>query len=196
MASKKWKDSNYNYKIKVSESTVAQLKKGTKASNIAKANAPGASAEFREAVARFYGRSSLRPVSSSPSKRVPHSVAPAGPSSKPRVRPAGETASSGTRNQKPRESASGKVYYPSGGNPKPTPKDMAAGKKAAAANNRRNAASMAASLKESRKSPKPSKSELSAAAKKRILARKRVAVATGRNSRPTSGVYRRNPGSV
>lgn len=51
---------NYNKNIKVSESTVAQLRKGTKASNIAKANAPGASAEFREAVRRFYGASTTK----------------------------------------------------------------------------------------------------------------------------------------
>jgi hypothetical protein len=47
---------NYSKSIKVSESVVAQLRKGTKASNIAKANAPGASTEFREAVRRFYGK--------------------------------------------------------------------------------------------------------------------------------------------
>lgn len=60
MSSQEWKKKNYNTKIRVSESTVAQLRKGTKASNIAKANKPGASAEYREAVRRFYGKSTVK----------------------------------------------------------------------------------------------------------------------------------------
>jgi len=42
-----------NKKIKVSEKTVAQLRKGTMAGNLAKAK--GASPEMREALTRFYG---------------------------------------------------------------------------------------------------------------------------------------------
>jgi hypothetical protein len=44
-----------NKKIKVSEATVAKLRKGTMAGNLAKAK--GASPEMREALTRFYGSS-------------------------------------------------------------------------------------------------------------------------------------------
>jgi len=60
MSSADWKKKNYSKKIKVSEATVAQLRKGTKAENIAKANKPGASAEYREAVRRFYGKDTTK----------------------------------------------------------------------------------------------------------------------------------------
>ena len=52
-----WKKNNFDMSIKVSEATVKQLRKGTIQSNIAKANARGATPEFREAVRRFYGKS-------------------------------------------------------------------------------------------------------------------------------------------
>jgi hypothetical protein len=58
-SSQKWKDSNSNYGVKVSSATVAKLKQGTKASNIAAANKPGASAELKEAVRRFYGKGAV-----------------------------------------------------------------------------------------------------------------------------------------
>lgn len=61
---------NYSKSIKVSESVVAELRKGTKASNIAKANAPGASVQFREAVRRFYGKDATKAMSMAGGKTV------------------------------------------------------------------------------------------------------------------------------
>lgn len=59
-STQKYKDANSNYKVKVSSATVAKLKKGTKASNIAAANMAGASAEYKEAVRRFYGKNAIK----------------------------------------------------------------------------------------------------------------------------------------
>lgn len=88
-----WKKQNYNMNIRVSESTVQQLRKGSMASNIAKANKPGASAEYREAVARFYGKDKLKPVSKiasgTPSGIKPGPKAPSKPTA---GKPAGKSA--------------------------------------------------------------------------------------------------------
>ena len=86
---------NYNKNIKVSESVVAQLRKGTKASNIAKANAPGASTEFREAVRRFYGKDVTKAMSMAGGKTVksgPRRVTSSKPSSSS-VKPADKPSS-------------------------------------------------------------------------------------------------------
>jgi hypothetical protein len=128
-SSQNWKDKNSNYKIKVSESTVAKLRKGTKASNIAAANKPGATAEYKEAVRRFYGKNA---VSGAPSKAPgPKQTGPVNPPSK---KPGIER-----------------------GNPKPTPAQIAAGKKAKADANKNK---MTPNNREGRKpglgSPKPS----------------------------------------
>lgn len=69
-SSQKYKDKNSNYKIKVSAATVAKLRKGTKSSNIAAAKAPGASAEYKEAVRRFYGKGSAGGTSTPSIKQV------------------------------------------------------------------------------------------------------------------------------
>lgn len=79
MSSKEWKRKNYNRNIKVPESTVALLRKGTKASNIAAANKPGASREFREAVRRFYGKNTVKgkdPVKSTSTASKPMAKKP------------------------------------------------------------------------------------------------------------------------
>lgn len=70
-SSQKYKDGNSNYNLKVSAATVARLKKGTKASNIAAANMPGASAEYKEAVRRFYGKGSVKGISQPNKYNVP-----------------------------------------------------------------------------------------------------------------------------
>jgi hypothetical protein len=69
-STQKYKDKNSNYKIKVSSATVAKLRKGTKAGNIAAAKAPGASAEYKEAVRRFYGKGSVGGTSTPSIKQV------------------------------------------------------------------------------------------------------------------------------
>ena len=104
MSSQKYKDKNSNYKIKVSPATVAKLRKGTKAGNIAAAKAPGASAEYKEAVRRFYGKGSVSGTSTPSIKQVGPIVdkTPKGP----------------------------KIQR---GNPKPTQAQMNAAKKSAAA---------------------------------------------------------------
>ena len=61
-------------KIKVSEKTVAQLRKGTMAGNLAKAK--GASPEMREALLRFYG-----------AKRVTAAIGKSGPGSTGKPKP-------------------------------------------------------------------------------------------------------------
>jgi hypothetical protein len=128
-SSQKWKDSNSNYGVKVSSATVAKLKQGTKASNIAAANKPGASAELKEAVRRFYGKGA---VANTPSK--PPTTKQTGPVTQPSKKPAIER-----------------------GNPKPTPAQIAAGKKAKADANKNK---MTPNNREGRKtlagSPKPS----------------------------------------
>jgi hypothetical protein len=128
-SSQKWKDSNSNYGVKVSSATVAKLKQGTKASNIAAANKPGASAELKEAVRRFYGKGA---VANTPSK-VP-GPNQTGPTNQPSKKPVIER-----------------------GNPKPTPAQIAAGKKAKADANKNK---MTPNNREGRKpglgSPKPS----------------------------------------
>jgi hypothetical protein len=63
-----------NNKIKVSEATVAKLRKGTMAGNLAKAKS--ASPEMREALVRFYG-----------AKRVAAAVGKSGPGSIPKPKP-------------------------------------------------------------------------------------------------------------
>lgn len=80
-SSQKYKDKNSNYKIKVSAATVAKLRKGTKSSNIKAASAPGASAEYKEAVRRFYGKGSVSGTSKPSGKQVPPIVekTPKGP---------------------------------------------------------------------------------------------------------------------
>lgn len=127
-SSQKYKDANSNYGIKVSEATVAKLRKGTKASNIAAANKPGASAEYKEAVRRFYGKNA---VAKSPVK-VP------GPKQTGPVAPASKTPTIDRSN------------------PKPTPAQIAAGKKAKANANKNK---MTPNNREDRrtvaKSPKP-----------------------------------------
>lgn len=70
-SSQKYKDGNSNYNLKVSAATVAKLKKGTKASNIAAANKPGATAEYKEAVRRFYGKGSVKGISQPNKYNVP-----------------------------------------------------------------------------------------------------------------------------
>lgn len=58
MASNDWKKKNYNTGIKVSQSTINELKANKSFSaNVAKFKASGASAEQREAMNRFYGKS-------------------------------------------------------------------------------------------------------------------------------------------
>lgn len=59
-SAEKWKKENYNMGIKVSQATINKLKKGTKPGNIAAANKPGASAEYKEAVRRFYGKNTVK----------------------------------------------------------------------------------------------------------------------------------------
>jgi len=73
-----WKKNNYDRSIKVPDSVVKQLLKGTKASNIAAANKPGASAQYKEAVRRFYGKNTVKstmtpkgPTPGSPNDREP-----------------------------------------------------------------------------------------------------------------------------
>ena len=80
-STQKWKDSNSNYGVKVSAATVAKLKKGTKASNIAAANKPGASAEYKEAVRRFYGKGAIS------SMKTPPTIKQTGPVSQPSKKP-------------------------------------------------------------------------------------------------------------
>jgi len=73
-----WKKKNYDKSIKVSDATVKKLLSGTKASNIAAANKPGASAQYKEAVRRFYGKNTVKstmtpsgPSAGSPNTREP-----------------------------------------------------------------------------------------------------------------------------
>lgn len=68
-AAEDWKKKNYDKSIKVSDAIVKQLLKGTKTSNIAAANKPGASAQYKEAVRRFYGKNTVKST-----------VTPSGPS--------------------------------------------------------------------------------------------------------------------
>jgi hypothetical protein len=73
MSTKEWKRKNYNRKIKVSESVIAQIRKGNKASNIKKANTAGASKGFREGVRRFYGKDTVKPwpaTAAAPAKKA------------------------------------------------------------------------------------------------------------------------------
>ena len=70
-STQKYKDGNSNYNLKVSAATVAKLKKGTKAGNIAAANKPGATAEYKEAVRRFYGKGSVKGTSQPNKYNVP-----------------------------------------------------------------------------------------------------------------------------
>lgn len=97
-----------NKKIKVSEATVAKLRKGTMAGNLAKAK--GASPEMREALTRFYGAS-----------RVNAAIGKSGPGSV--KKPAPFTPSGNTReDRKPTSSPK-----PSGGPGAKMPKRPAGG---------------------------------------------------------------------
>lgn len=138
-STQKWKDSNSNYNTKVSSATVAKLKKGTKAGNIAAANKPGASAEYKEAVRRFYGKSAISTMKTPPSIKKTGPVAPA--SKKPVIQR---------------------------GNPKPTQAQINAGKKSKAASNVKTAAKNAAAIKESRMNPKPSQAQMDRAKRAKI----------------------------
>lgn len=81
MPNKKWKDENFNLNIKVSQAVVDKLRKGTKATNIAAANKPGASAELKEAVRRFYGKNTVKtgPVNKFPPTKYPQPEKPKKP---------------------------------------------------------------------------------------------------------------------
>jgi hypothetical protein len=139
MSSQDWKDKNSNYKIKVSSSTVAKLRKGTKASNIAAANKAGASAEYKEAVRRFYGKNSVSSTTTKTPVKPPVTKTPGG---KPIYVPTDRSP---------------KGPDISRGNPKPTPAEIAAGKKAKKDGNK---AKLTPNNREGRKpglgSPKPS----------------------------------------
>ena len=77
-----------NKKIKVSEATVAKLRKGTMAGNLAKAK--GASPEMREALMRFYG---AKRVNAAISKATTPSPGPGGRvAAKPRGGPGAKMA--------------------------------------------------------------------------------------------------------
>lgn len=138
-STQKWKDSNSNYNTKVSAATVAKLKKGTKAGNIAAANKPGATAEYKEAVRRFYGKGAISTMKTPPSSKQTGPVAPA--SKKPVIQR---------------------------GNPKPTQAQINAGKKSKAASDVKTAAKNAAALKESRQNPKPSQAQMDRAKRAKI----------------------------
>lgn len=73
-SSKDWKKNNYDMSIKVSDSTVKKLKSGTQSGNIAAANKPGASAEFKEAVRRFYGKSTVKDAAPAKPAKTPASA--------------------------------------------------------------------------------------------------------------------------
>lgn len=98
-----------NKKIKVSEATVAKLRKGTMAGNLAKAK--GASPEMREALTRFYG-----------AKRVNAAIGKSGPGSV--KKPAPFTPSGNTRENRSPVAGSPK---PSGGPGAKMPKRPAGG---------------------------------------------------------------------
>lgn len=159
-STQKWKDSNSNYNTKVSAATVAKLKKGTKAGNIAAANKPGASAEYKEAVRRFYGKGA---VSSAPSKVPgPKQTGPVAPASKKPVIQRG--------------------------NPKPTQAQINAGKKSKAASDVKVAAKNAAALKESRQNPKPSQAQMDRAKRAKIAGQAGAVKATrSEQKKPTQG---------
>ena len=138
-STQKWKDSNSNYNVKVSAATVAKLKKGTKASNIAAANKPGASAEYKEAVRRFYGKGAIS------SMKTPPTIKQTGPVSQPSKKPVIQR-----------------------GNPKPTQAEINAGKKSKGAYDTKVAAKNAAAIKESRMNPKPSQAQMDRAKRAKI----------------------------
>jgi hypothetical protein len=121
-SSQKWKDQNSNYGTKVSAATVARLKKGTKASNIASANKPGASAELKEAVRRFYGKGSVGNTKfPTPNQTGPVTQTPRKPyieRGNPKPNP-GQT----TKPMTPRKPSLDR------GNPKPTPSQLATAKR-------------------------------------------------------------------
>ena len=98
--------------VKVSQKTVDQLRKGTKASNLAKAKT--ASPEMKEALKRFYGASAVSKAvgTKAPSAKQTGSMT----SSKPKTAP-----SAATRMEKPKAKATGasapkssSVFAPSG----------------------------------------------------------------------------------
>lgn len=158
-STQKWKDSNTNYNTKVSAATVAKLKKGTKASNIAAANKPGASAEYKEAVRRFYGKGAISTMKTLPSIKQTGPVAPI--SKKPVIQR---------------------------GNPKPTQAQINAGKKFKAASDNKTAAKNAVALKESRMNPKPSQAQMDRAKRAKIAGQAGAIKATrAEQKKPTQG---------
>jgi hypothetical protein len=159
-STQKWKDENSNYKTKVSSATVAKLRQGTKASNIAAANKPGATAEYKEAVRRFYGKGA---VSSAPTKVPgPKQTGPVSPGSKKPVIQRG--------------------------NPKPTQAQINAGKKKKAAVTLKLEAKNAASLKESRMNPKPTQAQMDRAKRAKIAGQAGAVKATrSEQKKPTQG---------
>ena len=158
-STQKWKDSNSNYSVKVSAATVAKLKKGTKAGNIAAANKPGASAEYKEAVRRFYGKGAIS------SMKTPPSIKQTGPIKETSKKPVIQR-----------------------GNPKPTQAEINAGKKAKAAYGVKVAAKNAAALKESRQNPKPTQAQLDRAKRAKIAGQAgAIKVTRAEQKKPTQG---------
>ena len=167
MSSSKWKKDNTNYGIKVSSATVAKLQKGTKAGNIAAANKPGASAELREAVRRFYGKGAIKATPGKiPSVRQ---TGPAGEGPKtPKIQRGNpkptQAEMDAAKKRKAKVQAS--AISSSRGNPKPTQLEMAAAKKRAAARQAAADAKKYAPLKTSGGNPKPTQREMDLAKKR------------------------------
>jgi hypothetical protein len=158
-STQKWKDANSNYNTKVSAATVAKLKKGTKASNIAAANKPGASAEYKEAVRRFYGKGAISTMKTPPSIKQTGPVSPG--SKKPVIQR---------------------------GNPKPTQAEINAGKKSKGAYDTKVAAKNAAAIKESRLNPKPTQAQMDRAKRAKIAGQAGAIKATRlEQKKPTLG---------
>lgn len=133
-STQKYKDANSDYSVKVSASTVSKLKQGTKASNIAAANKPGATAEYKEAVRRFYGKGAVSTM------KTPPNIKQTGPVNEKSKKPIIQR-----------------------GNPKPTQSEINSGKKSKASYDNKVAAKNAIALKESRMNPKPSQAQLARA---------------------------------
>ena len=102
--------------IKVSEKTVAQLRKGTKTSNLAKAKT--ASPEMKEALKRFYGAAAVNKAAGSSVKTPSAKQTGSAMGTKPKAKTAPSAA---TRMDKPKAKATGasapkssSVFAPSG----------------------------------------------------------------------------------
>jgi hypothetical protein len=87
-------------KVKVSEATVAKLRKGTMAGNLAKAK--NASPEMKEALTRFYGAKRVNAAMGTASVKTPSAKQTGGMTAKPKSAP-----SSATRMDKPKAKATG-----------------------------------------------------------------------------------------